>query len=514
MKKYLNVLLKIVFSRTMVTIVLLGVQIFWMVAGVRWLKDYSDLTWILMNLLGIVIIIYIVNKDETSEFKLAWVIPICAAPVFGTLLYVFVVNNIGHIGLKKGVERQLKETSELMNTKDETWKSMEAADVHMAGIARYAQRVGGFAAYEASDMTYFPDGESKYEDLLVELEQAKEFIFLEYFIIERGRMWDSILEVLRRKVKEGVEVRVMYDGTCCLLLLPYSYPRLLQSYGIKAKVFAPIRPLLTTSQNNRDHRKILVIDGKVAYTGGVNLADEYINAKVKYGYWKDAAIKVTGDAVRSFTLMFLQLWNVEEFRKEEYGKYIHSEAADLRPKQGFVLPYGDCPTIEENLAETIYMDIINSAVRYVHIITPYFIVDNAMLDALQYAARRGVDVKLIVPHIPDKKPIFAMTRTYYPDLLAAGVRVYEYEPGFCHSKIFVSDDEKAVVGTINMDYRSLYHHFECAAYIYRHPVVRDVEQDFDETIKECIEVDMGYYKSISLFQRMTGRILRLVAPLT
>ena len=196
----------------------------------------------------------------------------------------------------------------------------------------------------------------------------------------------------------------------------------------------------------------------------VNIADEYINQKVKYGHWKDAAIKIKGEAVKSFTMMFLQLWNVEEYRKEEYAKYIRSNLTDGENKQGFILPYGDCPTIEENLAETIYMDIINQAKRYVHIITPYFIVDNAMLDALQYAARRGVDVKIILPHIPDKKPIFAMSRTYYPDLLAAGVKVCEYEPGFSHSKIFVSDDEKAVVGSINMDYRGLYHHFECVLY--------------------------------------------------
>lgn len=513
MKKYLNVLLKIVFSRTMVTIVLLCVQIFWLVAGVKWLGAYSELSLIIMNILGAIIIVYIVNKDETPEFKLAWVIPICVAPVFGTLLYVFVEKNIGHIGLKKEVERSLKETANLMHTDEETKKKMEQSDEHMARIAYYAEKVGGFPTYEASDITYFPTGEDKYADLLEELEQAKEFIFLEYFIVERGKMWDSILEILKRKAQEGVEVRFMYDGTCCLLLLPYTYPKQLRAFGIKTKVFAPIRPLLTTSQNNRDHRKILVIDGKVAYTGGVNLADEYINEKVKYGHWKDCAIKVKGDAVKSFTMMFLQLWNVEEYRKVDYTKYIRSNPVTTEQKQGFILPYGDCPTIEENVAETIYIDMINQATRYVHIITPYFIVDNAMLDALQYAARRGVDVKIIIPHIPDKKPIFAMSRTYYPDLLAAGVKVYEYEPGFIHSKIFVSDDEKAVVGTINMDYRSLYHHFECAAYIYRNPVVADVEKDFDETLKECIEVDMKYYKKISMFQRLEGRVLRLMGPL-
>lgn len=514
MKRYLNIIIKIVFSRTMVTIVLLGVQIFWLVAGFKWLGQYSDIFLLGMSVLSAALIVYIVNKDETPEFKLAWVIPICAAPVFGALLYLFVVSNIGHIGLKREVERRLKETISFIHTDAATKEKIKATDEHFAGLCHYTEKMGGFPAYEASDITYFPSGEEKFADILEELEQAKEFIFLEYFIVERGKMWDSILEILKRKVHEGVEVRVMYDGTCSVLSLPYSYPKQLKSFGIKAKNFAPIRPLMTTSQNNRDHRKILVIDGTVAYTGGINLADEYINEKVKYGHWKDVAIKVKGDAVESFTMMFLQLWNVEEFRKEDYVKYIKPSQSKMPlQKQGFILPYGDCPTIEENLAETIYIDIINQAKRYVHITTPYFIVDNALLDALQYAARRGVDVKIILPHIPDKKPIFAMSRTYYPDLLAAGVKLYEYKPGFMHAKVFTSDDEKAVVGTINMDYRSLYHHFECAAYIYQHPVVADVERDFDATLKECIEVDMQYYKKIPFFNRLAGRVLRLVGPL-
>ena len=350
--------------------------------------------------------------------------------------------------------------------------------------------------------------------MLKELEKAEEFIFLEYFIVERGKMWNSILEILERKAREGVEVRFMYDGMCSILLLPYSYPKKLRALGIQAKMFAPIRPLMSTSQNNRDHRKILVIDGKAAYTGGVNLADEYINAKAKYGHWKDTAIKVEGEAVKSFTLMFLQMWNGSEWGTEDYAGYIRSGLRTEQRSSGFVMPYGDGPTMPENVAETIYLDIIHQAVRYVHIMTPYFIVDNAMLDAIQYAARRGVDVRIIIPHIPDKRTIFAMSRTYYPDLLAAGVKVYEYKPGFIHAKVFTSDDEKAVVGTVNMDYRSLYHHFECAVYLFRNEAVFDVEKDFQETLGRCIEVDMKYYKNISIFNRMMGRILRLIGPLT
>lgn len=513
MKKYLNVVLKIIFSRTMVTILLLLVQIGWLFAGFRWLRDYSELSLLFMLLLSAALLVYIINRDETPEFKLTWVIPICLAPVFGALLYVFVMSNVGHIGLKKEIERLQKETEKLMRTREGTRDKIEQEDRHMAGISRYVENVGGFPTYDNTSVAYFPLGEDKYADMLAELEKAKEFIFMEYFIVEPGKMWDSILEILERKAKEGVEVRFMYDGTCTLMLLPHSYPKQLRAKGIQAKVFAPILPFLSTSQNNRDHRKILVIDGRVAYTGGINLADEYINARVKFGHWKDTAIKVQGDAVKSFTVMFLQLWGVGGVKKEDYGRYIRTGLHAEGKTSGFVMPYGDSPTIEENVAETIYMDILNQATKYVHIMTPYFIVDNAMLDVLQYAARRGVDVKIIIPHIPDKKPIFAMSRTYYPNLLRAGVKVFEYSPGFVHAKVFTSDDEKAVVGTINMDYRSLYHHFECAAYLYRNEAVADVERDFQETLGKCIEVDMAYYKRIPWYNRLMGRVLRLVGPL-
>lgn len=513
MRKFLNVFFKIVFSRTMITIILLLIQIVWLLAGFKWLGQYSEISLAVMILISAALLVYIINKDEIPEFKLAWVIPICAAPVFGALLYLFIVGNWGNIGLKKQLDRRLKETKEFLYTDEAVKKKLETFSPHMANLSKYIEDIGGFPAYDNSPVRYFTLGEEKYEDLLEELKKAEKFIFLEYFIVERGRMWNSILDILKQKVKEGVEVRFMYDGMCSLLLLPYSYPKQLNGFGIKTKMFSPIIPLLSTTQNNRDHRKILVIDGRTAYTGGVNLADEYINEVEKYGHWKDVAVKIEGGAVKSFTLMFLQMWNVSETKKEEYSKYIQKETETKKAGAGFVIPYGDGPTTPENVSETVYMDMINQAVGYVHIMTPYFIVDNAMLDVLQYAARRGVDVKLIIPHIPDKKAVFAMSRTFYPDLLAAGVKVYEYTPGFVHAKIFVSDDEKAVVGTINLDYRSLYHHFECGAYMYRNEAVADVENDFNETIGKCIRVDMEYYKKIPFMNRLLGRILRLFGPL-
>lgn len=337
---------------------------------------------------------------------------------------------------------------------------------------------------------------------------------MEYFIIERGIMWDTILDILKEKVKEGVEVRVMYDGMCSILLLPYNYPKELESFGIKAKMFAPIVPFLSTTQNNRDHRKIVVIDGKTAFTGGVNLADEYINLVERFGHWKDVAVKVTGDAVRSFTIMYLQMWNVSEQGSENYEAYVKNIVYE-EPlyHDGFVIPYGETPTRSTEVGKTVYQSMINGSTKYVHIMTPYFIVGREFLDCMRYAAHRGVEVAMILPHIPDKKVVYFIARTFYPELIQAGIKVYEYTPGFIHAKIFVSDDQCATVGTINLDYRSFYHHFECGAYFYDNSVVAKVEEDFQDTLLECQEITMDYYKKIPLYQKLIGRVSRFIAPL-
>ncbi len=376
------------------------------------------------------------------------------------------------------------------------------------------EHTAGFSAYHESGAVYYPLGEDKFADLMTELKKAEKFIFLEYFIIERGIMWNAVLEILKEKVKEGVEVRVMYDGMCSILLLPYRYPEELQKYGIKAKMFAPIVPFLSTSQNNRDHRKVVVIDGKVAFTGGVNLADEYINQVERFGHWKDVAVKIVGDAVRSFTVMYLQMWNVSEKGSEDYEKYLKDITFE-KPlyHDGFVIPYGETPTRSMEVAKTVYESMIEGAVKYVHIMTPYFIVDREFLDSMRYAARRGVEVSMILPHIPDKKVVYYIARTFYPELLEAGINVYEYTPGFIHAKAFVSDDISAVVGTINLDYRSFYHHFECGVYFYDHSVVAKVEEDFQNTLRRCQKVTMGYYKKIPFYQKAVGRVSRLLAPL-
>ena len=287
----------------------------------------------------------------------------------------------------------------------------------------------------------------------------------------------------------------------------------LREYGIQCKEFGPIVPILSTSQNNRDHRKICVVDGKVAFTGGVNLADEYINKKVRFGHWKDTAIKIEGDAVQSFTMMFLQMWNITERQPEDYAKYLTEKQPGFSRKDGYIIPYGDSPFDHENVGEEVYFHILNHAKKYVHIMTPYLILDNEMIDALTRAAKGGIEVQIIMPHIPDKPYAFYLAKTYYEELIAGGVEIYEYTPGFVHAKVFTSDDDTATVGSINLDYRSLYLHFECGVFIYRNPVVRDIEKDFQETLAKCQKVTMTEVRNRSTFVKIYGQVLRIVAPL-
>ena len=514
MRRFIGCAAKIIFSRILVIFLMVIAQIAVLLLSFLWLGAYFRYIWEGMYFLGALLIIYIINRDEPAEFKVSWIIPICLFPVLGALSYLFVISNAGGLGLKRKMNASIRDSKWLLTTSQETHAALEECPLLVQGFVRYMEKQAGFPAYGGCTATYYPLGENKYDDLLKELEKAEKYIFLEYFIVERGIMWDAILGVLKKKAKNGVEVRVMYDGMCSILLLPYRYPAELNKYGIQAKMFAPIIPFLSTSQNNRDHRKIVVIDGKVAFTGGVNLADEYINQRKRFGHWKDVAVKVTGDAVRSFTLMFLQMWNMSEPVSENFQKYLQSESVK-KPSayDGFVIPYGDTPTRKEAVAKTVYQSMVNNATRYVHIMTPYFIVEREFVDCMRYAAQRGVEVAMILPRIPDKKIVFYIARTFYPELLKAGVKVYEYTPGFVHAKVFVSDDISAAVGTVNLDYRSFYHHFECGAFFYDNKVIAGVEEDFEETRGQCVEVSMEYYKKLPVHQKILGRVFKLFAPL-
>lgn len=514
--KKIRGLLRIIFGRTTFAVISLLVQLSILIAGFRFLSHYMGYIYGGFTVLGAFVIIYILNKEENPSFKLAWMVPIMIVPVFGTLFYLFVELQILEKLMNKRLRVNIDATEPYMAQNPRVMDKLLRTSKGTANLAYYVKNAGHYPAYGNTHVKYFPVGEEMFLEMKKELESAARFIFMEFFIVEQGEMWDSILEILERKVKEGVEVRFMYDGMCSLALLPYNYPKELKEKGIKAKMFSPIRPALTTYQNNRDHRKILVVDGITAFTGGVNLADEYINRKVRFGHWKDTGIMLKGDAVTSFTMMFLQMWNITEKEPEDYGRYLR-DPEYFYPLElnmdGYVIPYGDSPLDHEKVGELVYLDMIHTARYYVHIMTPYLILDYEMVQALTFAAKRGVETMIIMPHIPDKNYAFLLARSHYEELIRAGVQIFEYTPGFVHAKVFASDDLKAVVGTINLDFRSLYLHFECAAYLYRNEAIRDIERDFKETLCQCQRITLEQCRNYPWYQKFAGRALRLFAPL-
>lgn len=369
--------------------------------------------------------------------------------------------------------------------------------------------------YENTAVTYYPMGQDKIGALLDALQSAEHFIFLEYFIIEEGDVWGRILKILEEKVRAALRCAVLYDGTCTFYRLPYGYPKRMEALGIRCKMFAPLRPFVSTYYNNRDHRKIAVIDGRVGFTGGVNLSDEYANLVHVYGVWKDTAVRLEGEAMRSLTLMFLQMWGMDE-REPGYGvlrAVSQRAAAAAAGGGGYVLPYADSPLDDERVGESVYLDILSHAERYVRIFTPYLILDETMVMALTFAASAVWMWSSFYRTLPDKKFAFALAKGHYRELLDAGVKIYEYTPGFVHAKVFVSDDCKAVVGTINLDYRSLYLHFENAVYLYDCPCIADIVADFDATRAQSQIVTHGDLARIPLHTRITSALLKLVAPL-
>lgn len=492
-------------------------QIAFIVSALNFFSDRFVYFSIASTLLSVIVLVWIINDNTNPYYKLSWVVPVLIIPVFGTITYLFAKLELGTHIMNNRLLKLIDKTSPFIPQNKDTLDELEKISVKEKNLAVYMKTYAGYPIWRNTYAEYYPLGEDAFASMVRELEAAEEFIFMEYFIVERGVMWDTILEILVRKAAEGVDVRFMYDGMCSLMLVPYSYPQKLEAMGIKCKMFSPIKPVLSTVQNNRDHRKILVVDGHTAFTGGVNLADEYINKVEYYGHWKDTAVMLKGEAAAGFTIMFLQNWNITESTEDDYASFIKSDFPQLReddlPAEGFVLPYGDSPLDNENVGQIVYLDILNRAERYVHIMTPYLILDNEMVGALTYAAKRGVDVVIIMPHIPDKVYAYLLARSYYAELIRAGVKIYEYTPGFVHAKCFVSDDTRAVVGSINLDYRSLFLHFECASYFYRHPVVAQVEQDVQNTLKKCMQVTIEDCKRFNPFKRIAGHVLRLFAPL-
>ena len=501
-----------IFSRFGLLLFLLMVQVLILFSVFRWLEEFLPHIWGGTVLFSFVMVVCLLNSRLNPTAKITWLVIIMSLPVFGVLLFIYTQSDIGHRILKGRMNQAIAATKDQIPQSQEVIGRLNQEKEAVASLARYIHRSGCHPVFDKTAVTYFPLGEDMFEEMLRQLESAERFIFLEYFIVDEGLMWGRILEILARKASQGVEVRVMYDGTCEFALLPYDYPKRLKTLGVQCKMFAPATPFISTHYNYRDHRKILVVDGHTAFNGGVNLADEYINQKVKYGHWKDTAVMLKGEAVKSFTLMFLQMWGIDE-KGGELERYLSCPVPREEEANGYVIPYGDCPLDDDKLGKRVYMDILNRSLGYVHIMSPYLILDGEMETALKFAAERGTEVVLLLPGIPDKPIPYALAKTHYPSLLESGVKIYEYTPGFVHAKVFVSDGCEAVVGTINLDYRSLYHHFECATYLYKADCIPQIEADFQSTLKKCRQVTRETVQKEKLPVKLTGYLMKAFAPL-
>ena len=508
-------LIHALFSRFGVILLLFLLQVAILFSVFMWFRDLQPYISGLMTFFAVIMVLYLLNSRFDPTAKITWLVVIMLMPVFGAFLLWFTKSEIGHRLIKGRVDQIAKQAQDRIPQDPEVLCRLEQEAPGVTALAHYVGRSGCHPVFDDTAVTYFPLGERKWEEMLRQLEQAQHYIFMEYFIVDEGLMWGKVLEILAKKAAEGVEVRIMIDGFCEFTTLSHNYPEKLKKLGIKCRMFAPLAPFVSTHYNYRDHRKILVIDGHTAFTGGVNLADEYINQKKKYGHWKDTAVMMKGQAAQSFALMFLEMWGIEE-KELEFDRFLGTDASFGRLGEkapGYVMPYGDCPLDDERVGERVYMDILNRAHKYVHIMTPYLILDGEMETALKFAAERGVDVKLILPGIPDKLAAYALAKSHYRSLLDSGVKIYEYTPGFVHAKLFVSDDREGVVGTINLDYRSLYHHFECAAYLYGVPCLADMEADYQATLTQCQTVTYETLKAEPWTRKLLGCIMKAVAPL-
>jgi len=467
------------------------------------------------SLLGLAVVLGLYGKKQSASIKMPWILLILLVPVAGLAFYLLVGQNQGTRKMRKRYEEIDKKLLPLLPANDKEQQELKEKSPYAANITHYIREYSSYPVYKNTDITYFDDAKKGLEAQKEELKKAKEFIFMEYHAIEDAESWRGIQEILEEKVKEGVEVRVFYDDMGSIGFVNTDFVKRLESVGIHARVFNPFAPGLNLFLNNRDHRKITVIDGKVGFTGGYNLANEYFHLTEPFGFWKDTGLKLEGDAVRSLTVTFLEMWNavkakdIDDVDFEKYlGRYDH-KASD----GGFVAPYADNPMDKIHVGEDVYMSIANSARDYAWYITPYLIITDEMISALSLAARRGVDVRIITPGIPDKKLVYSVTRSYYNVLAVNGVRIFEYTPGFCHAKMSVSDDTVATCGTINLDYRSLYHHFENGCFIAESHVVNEIKRDFEEMFSASSEVTEYYKSGRGRFLRFGQMLLRLVAPL-
>lgn len=489
-------------------------QLVWILLFVHFINTKVSNAYLISACLGIVVVLFIVNRNSNPMFKLAWSVLILAVPILGVTLYIL----FGLPSLTRKEKAVFKVCHErAINVLKNDEKIEEEIGRRSRGAYKQIEYISRWSDYPVYDHTlteYFPLGDVMVPAMMEDIRKAKKYVFLEFFIIGEGQLLNSMLDLLEEKVREGVEVRFMYDDLGSILNVPKNFDRQIRSRGIKCVKFNPIKPLLSVIYNNRDHRKILVVDGKVGYTGGINLSDEYINIGSRYGHWKDTGIRVEGLAVKNFVSMFCEMWDGASKQKTNAMDYIYAFKEEELPKcNGYALPYADSPLDNEKVGENVYLNIINRAKDYIYIFTPYLIIDNEIMTALVNAAKCGVEVYIVTPGVPDKRAAYWLTQSNYLQLLKAGVKIFQYTPGFIHAKVLVCDDVLATVGTINMDYRSLYLHFECGVWLFRAQSIDSIKKDALDTIAHSKEVTVGFCEHRAWPVRACQSILQLFAPL-
>ncbi|MBR2043393.1 MAG: cardiolipin synthase [Clostridia bacterium] len=507
MKKQRGIRIK---TRVILTALGLIIAIAGMLWGALTLQHRFVPIFTLFELFGIITVIYIINKRGNPSYKIAWIAFILILPVFGLFIYALWGGQRTFPHLKKKYRKSEERYMKYLEQDKAISRLLSFEDNPSTRQASYLCNESGFPVYKDTSVTYLSPGEVFLPKLIEELQKAKRYIFIEYFIIADGKMWDAVYKVLKEKAASGVEIKIMFDDFGSIKRQKKDFVTRLKKSGIEVSVFCPLKPSLNMVMNNRDHRKIIVIDGNVAFTGGINLADEYINEFKRFGYWMDCAAMITGSAVDSFVIMFCTMWEYTTGKQILMSGHLLSKPA---LSDGYVIPYSDSPMDSKSTAEGIYLQMLNTAHRYVDIATPYLILDDTMNNTIILAAKAGVKIRIITPFIPDKKYVHPVTQYYYEELLEAGVEIYEYTPGFIHSKVFLSDDKYATIGTVNMDYRSFYFHFECGVWFTCEDAIRDIRIHFDDMIKDCKQITLEEWSKRKRSDKFKQWMLHIFSPL-
>lgn len=510
MRKVLKLLSSKVFLFSLMILLQLGL----IYVAIAYFSEHWKYFSIVTRILAFLVATYIINTPILPEYKIAWLVPVLLAPVVGIPLYLM----LGKHNFKKEnsfYNRSQSEIKKYLGQHEEIIKRSLGEDYFVNRMGNYVYNSSKGRLNYGDKIKYYPSGETMWSAILEDLKCAKKYIFLEYFIFKPGQIYAALLETLTQKVKDGVEVYLLYDDLGCTYNIPTKYFKKLMKVGVKVRAFQPFRPFINSSVNNRNHRKLCVIDGNIGYTGGINLADEYINIDCKFGKWKDCGIRVEGKTCDDFVLTFIQMWNDTLKKKDAHiTDYEHYLYQDYEPQTttSYSLFVNDSPHDNESTSENVYLKMIDQAARYIYITTPYLVIDHSMKSTLILAAHSGIDVRIIIPGVPDKKITYQLTKAFASQLVKEGVKVYFYKPGFIHAKSFICDDLYSVIGTANLDYRSLYLHYECSLFVCDKQLTYSVKEDYQRTLDDCEEVTSKLLTT-NVFTRAWRALLRMLAPL-